>query len=101
MEIIGLTDFNLTDFLSRYMVYAFQPYTELLGSMTWGIIFGFVGAAIYVSSERQLLTVFIYLLVMALVFSIILPYAFVAIISIIITFIGTTIIYNTYVKVRE
>lgn len=81
------------------MRYAFAPYIVLFGNFFWGIIFGFIGAGIYVSGEGPLiyLTILGYLVIVAVIFVILLPLFLVALFGLILTFIVTVILYNTFV----
>ena len=98
--IIAVTfDFNVSDFVQNWMRYAFNPYTSLFGNVTWGIIFGFFGAGIYVGSKSNI-TIFTYLTVVGLIFAIILPAAILSIFVLILTFIGTVALYIVYVTRR-
>ena len=81
--------------------YAFEPYITLFGNITWGIIFGFMGAALYVAAERSVLHIFGYLIIVGVFFAIILPTALIAILGLIASFIGATIVYRTFVESRS
>lgn len=48
---------------------AFQPYYAIMGNFTWGIIFGFIGVALY-ANERSMGTVSIFLILIGVFFSI-------------------------------
>jgi len=85
-------DINVSNFINEYLRYAFDPYTSMFGNFTWGIIFGFVGAALYVGS-KSIPTVFTYLALIGLIFAIILPWGIFAIFGLILVFIGTTAFY--------
>ena len=89
--------FNLSDIINQTFVIAFNPYVSIFGNLTWGIIFGFMGGAIYAGSERQYLLTFGYLVIVGITFGIILPYALIAIFGIIVAFIGTVVVYNAFV----
>jgi len=92
-------DINVTEFLKQPFKYAFDPYVSLFGNLTWGILFGFMGAGIYVGSHSQT-TTFAYLVIVGIVFSIILPSAIIAIFGIIMAFIGAVALYTLYVQKR-
>jgi hypothetical protein len=49
---------------------AFDPYLSVFGNFTWGIIAGFIGAAIYVN-ERSIGTLAIYLILTGVFMSIV------------------------------
>lgn len=89
-------DFNITNFTSNWLVYAFSPYASIFGNAMWGIIFGFMGAGIYAGS-RSGPTVFTFLIIVGLIFSIILPEALIAIFVMVVTLIGTSALYVVYV----
>ena len=99
-EIIMAITFNLTDFMENWMVHSLGVYTNLLGNFAWGIMFGFIGAGIYVGS-RSIPTTFAYLCIIGLVFSIILPGAIIGLFALVAAFIGTSILYNTFVSSRN
>ena len=79
-------------------VYAFNPYISIFGNLTWGIIFGFIGVAIYAQSERQMLTTFGYLVIVGIIFSVILPIGLIAIFGLLSAFIVGSILYHTIVE---
>jgi len=85
-------EINVSNFVENFIRYAFDPYTSLFANFAWGIIFGFVGAGIFVGS-RSIITVFTYLVIVGVVFAIILPIAIIAIFGLILVFIGTTAFY--------
>ena len=89
-------DFNITNFTQNWLIYAFNPYMNIFGNITWGIIFGFVGAGVYAGS-RSAPTAFTYLVIVGLIFSALLPEALVAIFVLLLTFIGTGALYIVYV----
>ena len=89
--------FNLTNFTANIFRYAFDPYLSLLGNITWGFIFGFVGAAIYVNN-KSLPTIFGYLLVIGIIFSVILPAAVYSIFALVTTAVGASILYRVLVE---
>ena len=91
--------FNLTNFTVNIFRYALDPYLSLFGNITWGFIFGFIGAGIYVNS-RSIPTLFGYLLVVGLIFSVILPSAVYAIFALLTTLSGTAILYKVLVERR-
>jgi len=89
---------NLTEFMGQVFVYAFNPYISMFGNLTWGLIFGFIGAAVYVSSERQTLTILGYLLLVGLIFVIILPWGAIAIFGLVTSFMVGSILYRVIVE---
>lgn len=90
--------FNLSDFMGSVFVYAFNPYISLFGNLTWGIIFGFIGAAVYVASEKQTLTILGYLILVGIIFSVVLPWGAVAIFGLVTAFIIGSILYKVVVE---
>jgi len=96
MFILAVFDFNLTNFTQNWLVYAFDPYMNIFGNVTWGLIFGFVGAGVYVGS-RSGPTAFTYLVIVGLIFSAILPEPLIAVFVLILTFLGTGALYIVYV----
>jgi len=92
-------ELNFTNFTQNWLIYAFDPYTSLFANMTWGILFGFIGAGIYVGS-RSVQAVFTYLVVVGLIFGIILPSALAAIFVFILTFMGASALYIVFVSSR-
>jgi len=79
---------------------AFNPYVSIFGNMTWGIILGFIGAGLY-ANERSLATIVTYLVLVGMFFAIILPSPIVAILSLILIFAVTVILYKTFVEAKE
>lgn len=90
-------DINITNFTENIFRYAFDPYISIFGNFTWGIIFGFIGAGIFVAS-RSAVTTFGYLIIVGLVFGLILPTAFIGILGLIVVFIGTVAFYFLLVE---
>jgi len=85
-------DINVTNFTQNFLIFAFNPYTSIFANFTWGIIFGFVGAGLYVGS-KSVITIFAYLVMVGIVFAAILPIAIIGIFGLILVFIGTTAFY--------
>jgi len=90
---------NISDFLSRWLQYAFNPYTSILSNLVWGILFGFIGAGIFVGS-KSVQTAFTYLVIVGIVFSIILPAAVLAIFATIVVFIAASAFYVIFIEGR-
>ena len=91
-------EYNFSNFTSDGILrIAFDPYLSIFGNYTWGIIFGFIGAGLY-ANERSLGTITIYLILVGVFMSIILPVAFAAILGLILAFIVGTIFYVSFVK---
>ena len=93
-------DINVSNFTSGFLRYAFDPYTSIFANLAWGIIFGFIGAGLYVGS-RSIITMFTFLTLVGIIFAIILPWAIVAIFGLILVFIGTTAFYVILVEERQ
>jgi len=91
---------NFSNFTGNVFVYAFDPYLSLLGNFTWGIIFGFIGAGVYVASERQLLTTTGYLILMGVIFAVIMSTSLVTILGLILAFIISSMMYHAFVEKR-
>ena len=90
--ILVTLDINLSNFTQNFLRIAFDPYTSLFGNMTWGIIFGFIGAGIFVGS-KSIVATFTYLVIVGLVFAAILPSAIIGIFGLILAFIAGTAFY--------
>jgi len=94
---------NITNFTQNWTYYAFKPYLDIFGGLFWGMFFGFIGAAIFVSGEgdpRIYLVVAGYLFIVGLIFAIALPMAIMAIFGLILTFLITNIFYKTFVEAK-
>jgi len=100
MLIMVTIDINVSDFITNWSQYAFNPYTSLFGNLTWGFIFGFIGAGLYVGSKSQA-TAFTYLVIVGVIFAVILPEALIGIFGIIVAFIGTVALYVAFVTTRH
>ena len=99
--IVSALNFNISNFTSDGILWvAFQPYIEIFGNLTWGIIFGFIGAGIYVN-ERSLSTIMTYLILVGIFFAIVLPVAIAAVFGLILAFSLATVFYRTFVTVKE
>lgn len=93
-------DINVSEFIGNSMRFAFDPYTSLFGNLTWGFIFGFMGAGVFVGSKSQT-TTFTYLVIVAISFAIILPDVMIGLFGVILAFIGTTALYVAFVTSRH
>ena len=78
---------------------AFNPYIAIFGSFTFGIIFGFIGAAVYVN-ERSISTIITYLVLIGIFFAIVLPIPIAAIFGLILVFALATVFYKAFVESR-
>jgi len=79
---------------------AFGPYLDLFGNLFWGILFGFIGGALY-ANERSIGTTAAYLILVAAFTGFIFPSSVVAILGLLLAFMITTILYITFVTLRE
>ena len=95
--VLVTVDINVSDFIGNFLQYAFDPYTSIFANFAWGIIFGFIGAGIFVGS-KSIITIFTYLAVVGIVFAVILPIALIAIFGLILVFIGTVAFYTILVE---
>ena len=94
-------EINLTNFTAGGIIrYSLNPYIVIFGNLTFGIIFGFVGAALY-ANERSLGTIITYLTLVGIFFAIILPAAVVAVFGLILVFALATVFYRTFVETRR
>jgi len=96
--LLATLDYNFSNFTTDGILrIAFDPYLSIFGNYTWGIIFGFIGAGLY-ANERSIGTIAIYLILVGVFISIILPVAFAAILGLILAFIFASIFYVAFVK---
>ena len=94
-------DLNFSNFtLGGIMRWSMGPYLGIFGNIFWGIMFGFIGGAIY-ANERSLGTTAAYLILVGAFTSFIFPGALVALFGILLTFIVSVILYITFIQVRE
>jgi len=99
--IVFTIDINITNFTQNWTYHAVEPYLNIFGSLFWGILFGFIGTAIYVSGEgdtRIYLIVAAYLFIVGLIFGVVLTTPIIAIFGLILTFLVTNIFYKTFVE---
>lgn len=91
-------EYNFSNFTTDGIIrIAFDPYLSIFGNYTWGIIFGFIGAGLY-ANERSMGTIMIYLILVGIFMSIILPVMFAAILGLILAFILGSVFYLSFVK---
>jgi len=96
--IIAQVDFNITNFTSDGILrVAFDPYLSIFGNITWGLIFGFIGAAVY-ANERSLGTTAVYLIIVGMFMAIIFPNGLATIFGLLLAFIMATILYIAFVQ---
>jgi len=79
---------------------AFNPYLAIFGNLTFGIIFGFIGAAVY-ANERSISTIITYLVLVGIFFAIVLPIPIAAIFGLILVFALSTVFYKTFVEPKN
>lgn len=91
-------DFNLTNFTRDGIIrVAFDPYYAIFGNFTWGVIFGFIGVALY-ANERSIGTITTYLIIVGIFMSIIFPSILMGLFGLILTFTIATIFYRTFIE---
>lgn len=99
--IAAALDFNFTNFTDAGILrVAFDPYVSVVGNFTWGIIFGFIGMAIY-ANERSIGTATLYLILIGLFISVVFPTALIGIFGLILAFVLGVIFYKTFVESRS
>jgi len=76
---------------------AFNPYYSIFGEFTWGIILGFIGAALYVN-ERSVGTTTTYLILVGVFVSIIFPSHIVSVFGVILAFLIAIIFYKAFIE---
>ena len=96
---IAAINLNVSNFIQNIFRYAFNPYTSIFGNLTWGIIFGFIGAGLFIGS-RSVQTAFTYLILVGIVFGLILPQAIIGIFGLMVVFIATSAFYVVFVEGR-
>ena len=97
MFVLVSIDINLSDFVNNWMIYAFSPYTTLFGDLTFGIIFGFIGAGIYVGAGSKV-TIFGFMILTGIVFSVVFPSTVIIMFAVLVTLIGTAALYAVYTQ---
>lgn len=101
MIVMATIDFNLTNMTRDGIFYvAFNPYTHVLGNLTWGVIMGFIGAGLY-ANERSIGTITTYMIVMGVFGSIVFPDQLVFLFGIIVAFLLSVIFYKTFIEVKQ
>jgi len=91
-------DFNLSNFTRDGIIrVAFDPYYAIFGNFTWGVIFGFIGVALY-ANERSIGTITTYLILVGIFMSIIFPSILMGLFGLILTFTIATIFYRTFIE---
>lgn len=98
MVVATSIDFDLNDLTVQGILrVAFDPYFSVFGEFTWGIIFGFIGAGLYIN-ERSIGSIATFLILVGVFATIILPSEIIFLFSIILAFIITTIFYITFIE---
>jgi len=94
-------DFNFSNFTNIGILrVAFDPYYSIVGNFLWGIIFGFIGMAIY-ANERSIGTATLYLILIGIFISVVFPAALIGIFGLMLAFTLATIFYKTFVQSRD
>ena len=90
--------FNFTEFIDGGILrWGMVPYYVIFGNFTWGIILGFIGTGLY-ANERSIGTTLLYLLLVGIFFSIILPMALVFLFGLIFTFLISIVLYKAFIE---
>ena len=93
-------DFSLTNLTTEGILrVAFDPYYDVFGNFTWGVIFGFIGAGLY-ANERSIGTITTYLILVGIFGSILFPAQLVMLFGLILAFVLSVILYITLVESR-
>ena len=89
---------NLTE--SGLIRVAFDPYLSIFGSLTWGIIFGFIGGAIY-ANQQSLGTATAFLIISGVFFGIVFPNMIGMLFGMMLAFLFAVIFYKAFVERRD
>jgi hypothetical protein len=90
--------YNFSNFTSHGILRAaFDPYVSIFGNYFWGIVAGFIGAAIY-ANERSLGTLVIYLILTGVFMSIVFPSPFAGILGLILALGVAVIFYKAFIQ---
>jgi len=94
-------ELNFTNFTNEGLIRApMVPYLTIFGNLLWGILFGFIGGAVY-ANERSLGTSAAYLILVGAFMAFILPVPIIAIFGLLLAFIVAVILYITFVTMRS
>jgi len=97
---VGAFQFNLTNITDGGLARAmFDCYRVIFGNFFWAIVFGFIGAGIYVN-ERSIGTIVTYLILVGIFMSIIFSTSVVAIFGVFLAFLLTVIFFKAFVDRR-
>ena len=98
MVIATSINFDFDSFtVSGILRIAFDPYFTVFGNFTWGVIFGFIAAGMYIN-ERSIGSLATFLILCGVFGAVILPAEFIFLFSIILTFIISTVFYITFIE---
>lgn len=78
---------------------AFDPYLSIFGNFTWGLIFGFIGAGLYVN-ERSIAIALTYLVLVGIFFSIVFPAILIYLFGLVLAFVLASTLYTGLVERR-
>ena len=98
-----LDNFNASNFTQNVVQNSLNPYLVLLGDLFWGIFFGFMIAAIYVSGDgdpKIYLSLMAFLVIIAIIFVVLLPFYLIAIFGMLLSFIVSGVLFKTFVEAR-
>lgn len=93
-------DFSLTNLTTEGILrVAFDPYYNVFGNFTWGIVLGFIGAGLY-ANERSIGTITTYLILVGIFASILFPAQLVMLFGLLLAFGLSVIFYITFIESR-
>ena len=93
-------DFSLTNLTTEGILrVAFDPYYNVFGNFTWGIIFGFIGAGLY-ANERSIGTITTYLILVGIFGSILFPAQLIMLFGLLLAFVLSVIFYISFIESR-
>ena len=97
----AMLNFNFTNLTSEGLIrVAFNPYLAIFGNLFWGIVFGFVGASIFVN-ERSLGSISAYLIVVGVFFAVAFPTSIIMVFGLLLSFSIAVILYKALIERRE
>lgn len=100
LVIAAAVNFNFTSFTAEGILrVAFDPYYNIFGNLTWGIILGFIGAGLY-ANERSIGTIATYLILVGIFAAILFPNQLVFLFGMILAFVISVIFYITFIESR-
>lgn len=96
-QIVCAFQFNLTNLTDGGLARAmFACYQSVFGNFFWAIVFGFIGAGIYVN-ERSIGSIVTYLMLLGIFISIIFSASVVAIFGLFLAFLLTVVFFKAFV----